>query len=137
MMAQSGPLNWLRIMLAAVVAEVVPILLLVLIVVVYGFVRQADSPTPAEFAPRAGNWVGPIGGFLATLFAAWFVARRAAAQPITHGLAVGIGAAILDIILGILLSGGEAAYAVFFLSNVGRITAGLAGGFLAARRGQT
>ena len=54
--------------LAVLLAETLPIpSLLVAIVFVYGFVRQKESLSPQEFAPLAGTWVGPIGGFLATL----------------------------------------------------------------------
>jgi hypothetical protein len=116
-------LNWLRIIIAVIAAEALPILLLVLVVVVYGLIRQADSPTPEEFAPVAGNWVGPIGGFVATLLLAWRVARRALERPIAHGVAVGVGTAMLDLALAALLSGSVAVEALLFVSNGGRIRA--------------
>jgi hypothetical protein len=69
--------RWGRVIGAIILAEALPILLLVAVVFVYGFLRKEGSPSPAEFAPRAGNWVGPIGGFVATLLFAWWAARRA------------------------------------------------------------
>ena len=133
-MAGRSRLNWLRIVPAVIAAEALPILLLVLVVVVYGFVRAAGSTSPEDFAPVAGNWVGPIGGFLATLLIAWWVARRASERQVAHGVAVGVGTALLDLGLGNLLGGGEAIEPLFYLSNGGRILAGVLGGWLAARR---
>lgn len=126
-------LNWVRIVLAVVAAEALAILLLVMVVVVYSFTSQTGSLSPEEFAPIAGNWVGPIGGFLATLLCGWWAARRALGRQITHGAAVGVGTALLDLSLGMLLGGGEAIHPILFLSNGGRIIAGVLGGWLAAR----
>jgi hypothetical protein len=134
MMPGSAAFNWIRVVVAVILAELLPILLLVAIVFVYGAIRQSGSLTPQEFAPRAGMWVGPIGGFLATLLFAWRTARRAPEQKIVHGTAVGVGTALLDLGLGILLGGAGAIQPVFFLSNGGRILAGVLGGWLATRR---
>jgi hypothetical protein len=130
-MSTSKQWGWGRIVLAAIAAEVLPILALVAIVVIYGFLRSPDSQTPEEFAPLAGNWVGPIGGFLATLAMAYWGARRAPARPLAHGLAIGIGAAVLDVVLGFSMGGAGAAVPLFVASNAGRIAAGLLGGWLA------
>jgi hypothetical protein len=119
--------------LAIFAAEALPVLLLVIVVVLYGLVRQSNSPTPEEFAPQAGNWVGPIGGFFATLFFSFWVARRASANRFAHGTAVGVGTALLDLALGFLLGGAAAASLVFLISNAGRILAGILGGALGAR----
>src|SRR5688572_23103259 len=96
--------HWIRVGVAILAAEIVPILLLVLIVVIYGAIRQPESPSPEEFAPLAGNWVGPLGGFAATLLFAWWAARRTTNQ-LAHGLAVGVGTAVLDFSLGMLMTG--------------------------------
>jgi hypothetical protein len=132
-MAGSARIRWGRILLAIIAAEAVPILLLVLVVVVYSAIRPAGSQSPEAFAPQAGMWVGPIGGFLATLLFSWWAARRAQPRQLVHGAAVGLGTAVLDFSLGVLLGGGGAIEPVFFFSNVGRIIAGLLGGWLAAR----
>lgn len=55
-------IRWTRVAIAVVFAEALPILALVGVVVVYGFLRKESSLKPEEFAPMAGNWVGPIGG---------------------------------------------------------------------------
>ena len=84
--------NMVPVVLAVVLAETLPILLLVAVVFVYSIIRQSDSLTPEEFATcgilsdnripclpknshRAGMWVGPIGGFLAVFLFAWWVAQ--------------------------------------------------------------
>jgi hypothetical protein len=125
--------RWGRVIAAIILAEALPILLLVAVVFVYGFHRKEGSPSPAEFAPRAGNWVGPIGGFVATFLFAWWAARRAPARKLAHGTAVGIGAALLDFGLALLLAGTNAIQPLLFVSNCGRILAGVLGGGLALR----
>jgi hypothetical protein len=134
-MAGSERFRWGRIVLAVLAAEALPILLLVAIVVVYSAIRPAGLRSPEEFAPLAGNWVGPIGGFLATLLFAWWAARRAPQRQLAHGAAVGVLTAVLDFSLGMLLGGGGAITPVFFLSNAGRIIAGILGGWLAGSLG--
>jgi hypothetical protein len=136
-MSTGTRLSWGRIVLAVVAAEALPILALVAVVMVYGMARDVNSPTPEEFAPIAGKWVGPIGGFLATLVLSRWGARRAASRPLAHGLAIGVGTALLDLVLGIALGGGAAIGPLFLVSNGGRVTAGLLGGWLVARRGNS
>jgi len=123
-----------RTVLAVVLAEMLPILLLVAIVFVYGVIRQRESLSPQEFAPLAGAWVGPIGGFLATLLFAWWAARRAPKRRVMQGAIVGVGTALLDLGLAILLGGRSAIQLLVVISNCGRILAGVLGGWLAARR---
>ena len=53
---------------------------------------------------------------------------------VRYGTAVGVGTALLDVGLGILLGGMGAIQLVFFLSNGGRIVAGVLAGWLATRR---
>jgi hypothetical protein len=133
-MAGGVRFNWVRVVVAIFLAEALPILLLVAIVFVYSVIRQPESASPEDFAPRAGLWVGPIGGFLSTFLFAWWAAQRAAEQKFAHGAAVGMGTALLDLSLGFLLSGGDALQPIFFLSNSGRILAGVLGGWLAMQR---
>ena len=134
-MTNGARFGWGRVILGIIASEALPVLALVLVVGVYSAMRRADSPTPEEFAPIAGEWVGPIGGFLATLFFSRWAASRATVRPIAHGAAVGLGTAILDVSIGIMLGGAGAILLVFVVSNVGRIVAGFLGGWLGARRG--
>jgi hypothetical protein len=126
--------KWIRVVVAVLLAESLPILLLVAIVFVYAAVRKTGSPSPEEFAPRAGMWVGPLGGFLATCLFAWWASRRAASRRLAHGAAVGLATALLDFGLALLLSGADAIQPILFFSNGGRILAGVLGGWLARRR---
>jgi hypothetical protein len=134
-MAGGTRLNWVRVVVAVVAAEALPVLALVAVVSVYSLTRRADSVSPEEFAPVAGMWVGPIGGFLATLLFALWAAKHSPQRPIVQGASVGLGAALLDFGLGMLLGGGGPIHPVFFLSNGGRILAGVLGGWLASRAG--
>ncbi len=124
-------LAWGRVFLAALGAVLFPVFLLVAIVFVYGFMRQADSPTPEAFAPIAGAWVGPIGGFLATLPLAYWAARHGE-KPVWDGLAVGGLSVLLDHAMGVLLS--APFQMLFVFSYAGRIMAGLIGGWLVPTR---
>jgi hypothetical protein len=133
MAVKAAGFNVTRILIAVVLAEQLPILLLVAIVFVYGAIRRAESMSPEAFAPLAGNWVGPIGGFVATGLFAWWTARRAPARKIAHGTAVGVGTALLDLGLGFALTGGSM-QPLLFISNGGRILAGLLGGWVATRQ---
>jgi hypothetical protein len=130
---RDGRLSWARIFGAAVAAEIVPILALVAIVFVYSLIRKPESPSPEQFAPAAGAWVGPIGGFLLTLWFARWAAKGASGRPISHGVAVGVCAAILDFAIALILVGGAAFTGLLFWSNGGRILAGLLGGWLVSR----
>ncbi len=132
-MAGEARFHWVRVVVAVVAAEALPILALVAVVFVYSFTRRADSRSPEEFAPVAGMWVGPIGGFLATLLFAWWAGKRSSQRPMVHGTAVGLGTALLDLGIGMLLSRDEPLDPVFFLSNGGRFLAGVLGGWLASR----
>jgi hypothetical protein len=130
-MTNNAKFHWVRVVLGILAAEALPILLLILVVVVYGVTAAEGSRSPEEFAPLAGNWVGPIGGFFATMFFAWWAARGAGSKQFAHGVAVGVGTALLDFSIGISAGGGEGAATVLILSNAGRIVAGVIGGRLA------
>lgn len=126
--------NWLRIAGAVLAAEALPIAALVGIVFVYGLIRPAGSASPEQFAPTAGRWVGPIGGFLATFWFALRLAARSPNRPMAHGVAVGVGTALLDLLLSQVLGGSGPIEPLLFLSNGGRLCAGVLGGWLDARR---
>jgi hypothetical protein len=117
---------WGRIVGAAVLAEIVPILALVVLVAALG---PRDSAGASAYAAEQGRWVGPLVGALSVAILAWMVARRtAAARPIV-GLLIGVLAAALDVTILIL---GETPFEwLFVASNAGRVLAGWLGGTLA------
>jgi hypothetical protein len=127
-------LNWTRVVVAVVCAEALPILALVAVVFVYSLVRKPDSLSPEQFAPVAGNWVGPIGGFLATLLFAMWASKRNPQSAVVQGTAVGIGTALLDVALALLLTAGAGIGVLLYVSNAGRILAGILGGCLVGKR---
>ncbi len=123
-------LKWIRTVAAVFAAEALPILALVSVVTVYSFVRKPDSMTPQQFAPVAGSWVGPIGGFLATWLFAYWGAKCNPQAPLQQGIAVGVGTALVDLAIGIPAGGFGI---LIIVSNAGRLLAGYLGGWLAAK----
>jgi hypothetical protein len=122
------PVRWLLVLFGAIAAEVLAVLLLFIIVALLG---PGEAAADLAFAERIGNWVGPIGGGLATLAIGWWVARRSA-SPLLHGSLVGILVAAIDVAL--LVAGGAGFRLLFLASAVGRIVAGALGGLLAQRQ---
>ena len=118
-----------RVLIAAVVAEVVAILALVLIVFVFG---PSDPAASQAFAERLGLWVGPIGGFITCFLGGWWVAKNLQSDHLVNGLALGITVALIDILL--LVLSGEGFMLLFAASNIGRVVAGALGGWFAQRR---
>jgi hypothetical protein len=124
----------LRLAAAIVASEVVPVLVLVVIVFVYGLASGGPRSANDAFAQRAGLWVGPIAGALATgAFAHW--AARVAARPLMSGTIVGVGSAALDlaILLAILAASGAPFRPLFAVFALGRAVAGVIGGAADAR----
>ena len=121
-------LKWGRLVSGVIVAELVPILLLVALVALFGPSEQSQAEV---FAARLGRWVGPIGGITMTFLAALWVARPMRGFGLQHGVVLGCLVAVLDISL--LFAAATAFEWIFAVSNVGRILAGTAGGALADR----
>ena len=122
------PLRLGRVLVAAVIAEVVPILLLVVLVALLGPKEQAAAQAYAE---RLGQWVGPIAGTLMCFLAAWWATRALKARQILYGSVVGLSAALIDI--AILIASGTAFRWLFVVSNFGRLLAGTLGSLMASR----
>ena len=115
-------LRWGRIVAAGLVAEIVPIVVLVGIVALFGPVEEAAAQA---FAERQGRWVGPLGGAVACGALGWWAARGGV-RGLATGLAVGGVAAALD--LGLILASGAPFEWLFAASNAGRVIAGALGG---------
>lgn len=119
-----------RTALATIAAELTPILLLVIVVLIYE-TKGVDAQTRQAFAERVGLWLGPIAGAISTFgFAFW--AARPTGRPRLHGAVVGVAVALLDAIL--IFAPGAKFMTVFAISWAGKILAGVVAGILAERR---
>jgi hypothetical protein len=119
-------MRWGRIVVAAVLVEVIAVLLLFALVALLG---PADADAAQGYAERQGRWVGPVGGSLATLGLSYWAASGSA-RPLRTGTWVGGLAAAIDVAILLLAAPFEP---LFGLSNGLRLAAGWAGGRLAAR----
>jgi hypothetical protein len=115
--------RWGRLLVAVLLAEGIPILLLIALVAAFG---PGERIADQAFAERLGRWVGPIAGALSVLVAARWVARDLSSGRVAHGVALGAAAALLDVAL--LVAGGAGFAWLFVVSQVGRLVAGYAGG---------
>jgi hypothetical protein len=117
-----------RIVVAAIAAEALGVLFLVIIVAIFG---PHESGAAQAFAEQAGIWVGPISGFVLCVIGGYWVGSSNAGSPLLGGLALGIAAAALDV--GIIFAAGAPFRMIFALSNIGRVVAGTTGGWLRSR----
>lgn len=121
-------IRWLRVITAGVIAEILPIVVLVMIVAIFGPREQGGAE---EFAVRLGTYVGPIGGAVFAFLMAIWAARGAKIGYLLHGTLVGLFAALLD--ASILVASSAEFQFLFVISGVGRILGGFFGGYLVAR----
>jgi hypothetical protein len=117
-----------RVVIAALLAEALAIVCLVVLVALFGPDERAAAQA---YAARLGNWVGPISGFALTLLGGWWASRVLERDQVLNGLAVGVIGAAIDIAL--LVASGTAFQALFAASNAGRVLAGALGGLLASK----
>jgi hypothetical protein len=121
-------LRWRRLAGAALAAEALPIVFLVITVVIFS---SGDPVQDEIFAASTGRWFGPVVGALVTFLVGIWVARGVSADPIAHGFALGVLVAGLD--LAIIAASPTPFEWLFFWSALGRVAAGTLGGVLAAR----
>jgi hypothetical protein len=121
-----------RIIIAAISAEILAVLTLVIIVALFG---PGEPEAARSFAERSGLWVGPVAGFALTMLGGWWVAKNLLDAHLLNGLVLGITAAAVDI--AILVAAGSEFQAVFAFSNIGRVLAGTIGGWIASVAGRS
>lgn len=120
-------LRWGRVVTGAIIAELVPIVLLVALVALFGPPDQAEAQA---YAACLGHWIGPIAGAVMCFTAAWWLTRRSQSFGLQHGLALGVLSALIDVSL---LVASDAPFEwLFAVSNVGRVLAGTLGGVVGA-----
>jgi signal transduction histidine kinase len=98
--ATSTP-GWLRILLAGAAVGFSPVVfnLAVYAYVVFypTLVREESSPEqPAEAVAFASGWAAGVSFLVATILAAWWVAKRARGMVTLHGILIGLVAAIVN-----------------------------------------
>jgi len=118
-----------RIVIAAIAAELLGVLALAALVAVFG---PPGFAAAQPFAERLGAWVGPISGFVLCVAGGYWVARVAASRHIGSGVAMGAAAVVLDVAVAVALGAGVEILLV--ISNVGRLAGGAIGGWLATPR---
>jgi hypothetical protein len=124
-------LRWGRLLAGAVVAELIPILVLLVLVALRG---PSDQAQAQAYAARLGRWVGPITGAVMCFLLGGWVARSERPLALRYGMLLGALTAAID--LGILAASGAAFEWLFAVSNAGRVLAGTLGGALTARSSQ-
>lgn len=117
-----------RIIIAAFSAELLAIFTLVVFVFLF---NPTSAESAQDFALRIGLLAGPVAGFFFTFLAAWWVAYPLKEQELLHGIVTGVAVALLDIAM--LIASNAEFTPVFIVSNIGRVIAGTAGGWLATR----
>ena len=122
-----------RVVITAVVVQILAVATLILIptalMIWGGLSTLANAEADLQ---RHGRWVGPAAGFLFCLLGGWWVARRLDSDQGWNGLALGLTAAALDVML-LTFAGAPFAW-VFVLSTAGRIVGGYLGGGFAQKR---
>ena len=124
-------MNWGRVVVAVLLGEIVPILVLVGVIAIWG---PADAGEVDLFAGRAGAWVGPIAGAL-TLFVVAYWAGVNSSRPLLQGTVIGVAVALTD--FAILFSTGASFAWLFVVSNGGKVVAGMAGGWVVRTQSET
>lgn len=119
-------IHWIKLIVGVVIAEIFSILVLVCIVAVFG---PQDANAAQAYAEKLGRWVGPSAGGIFSFFGAVWIGRSLRVGQIAHGALFGLLLALLDVAL--LLSLQAPFEWIFVASNLGKIVAGILGGFVA------
>ncbi len=102
---QLSQIKWVRVILTAIVVYIASFLAITLIVTGYASVIafQARGAPDQElinaFANQYAPWIGPISLILFTFLGARHVARRVDTAVQTNGIAVGVLASLIDLIV--------------------------------------
>jgi hypothetical protein len=130
---QLATIRWVRVIVTAVLVSIVSFVLLFGLVTAYAAIlgfQARGAPDPAQitqFANQVGPLAGPIILILVTLAATARLGRREGAAGPLNGLAVGVLAGLLNLLIGFSLSPGKLAALVLTAG------AGWLGGWLGSR----
>lgn len=137
-MSQSGQrLRFGRIVAFGLLAELATILLIVLTLLIHSRVFAAGQPQAVvdAFAQRLGAILGPVAGGVFTFGAAMLCTRPLEGRFRTHGVLVGVVAALLTV--PGLMSAAASQRPLYLAATLLKLLAGLAGGALSERRAAT
>ena len=121
-------IKWIRIIVAGVIAEIVPIAVLVILVATLG---PGTAEADEEFATRLGTYIGPIVGGLSAAVFAILITRSLKDGHVLNGFLLGLFIALLD--AGLLIASGTEFQWLFVASGLGRIVLGTLGGYVASK----
>ena len=122
----------IRLILAVIAAEFVPILLLIAIVTAFG---PSELSAAEHFAAQMGRWVGPIGGAACAYLAAYGIGRLAPERALSDGIIVGLCLVALD---AIFLFAVDAPFEwLYAWSNVAKAVAATLGGWVSRSQAGT
>jgi hypothetical protein len=138
MSTQLAAIRWVRVIVTAIVVSIISFILLFAFVTAYAMLlafQARGAPNPAQitqFANQVSPWAGPIILILVTLLATVLLGRREGAAGPMNGLAVGVLAGLLNLLIGFSLSLGD--LAAFVLTAAAGWLGGMVGGRMGTRK---
>ena len=133
-METNSTIRWKRVAAAGLVGAILPIVILMIVITIYGMInRVSDETALGRYGVAAGRWVGPIGGFTVTLVMSGWAGRANPGAAVKQGLIIGAVVVALDCLFGVAVTQGAAIDLFEAMSLGGRIIAGALGGLLARR----
>jgi len=121
-------MRWTRIFIAALAAEVLCVLGLMVTVALLG----PDERGAAEaYAHHLGVWFSPVCGGVLCLLGGYWAAKGSGDYAVPNGFLVGALAAALNLVL--LFSAGAPVRSLLGLANIARVAGGAMGGWFGGR----
>jgi len=121
-----------RLLIAVPLAELLAVTGMMLPAALAFFTVNATATARILEMQHVALWAGPAAGFVFCLLGGWWVARGAVAGHQHNGLALGIGVALIELVL--LVASGAPFGALFVSAIAARIAGGYCGGRLAIPR---
>ena len=121
----------MRIITAGLFAGLIPVIILVAVVTIHEYITTPglDKNAYVSYAEKAGHYIGPVAGTLATLGMGFWAARKPRQKRILHGLLTGVFVILLD--LAIFATPKTDFELEDLLVLTAKLVAGLLGGYLA------
>ena len=130
-------ISWKRVVLGAVLSEVVVVAVLLAIIAVHSMViaRAQTDAESQEFADLAGYYAAAPTALVATFFFGFWAARKLETGLIANGVMVGVVGVVLTV--GFIFTAKPEHRLMYILSFVLRIVGGYLGGLAAQRSKRT